>query len=137
MNGFRNWLQRVGMNFSNGLRRFMAGRHGSDKLNLTILTVGLVICLVGVLIPVAWVRMVCSLVSDALMIWALFRMLSRNIYKRYEENRRYLMLLDQIRDRDHKYFSCPKCHQPVRVPRGKGKISITCPRCKEKFVRKT
>ena len=137
MSGFKNWLHQVGMNFTNAMRRFMAGRHGSDKLNLTILTAGLVICLVGALIPVAVVRLICSLVSYALMFWALFRMLSRNSYKRYEENRRYLMLLDQIKDRDHKYFSCPKCHQPVRVPRGKGKISITCPRCKEKFVRKT
>lgn len=137
MNGFRNWLHQVGVNFSNGLSRFMSGRHGSDRLNLTILTTGLIICLVGALIPVAMVRLICSLVSYGLMFWAMFRMLSRNTYKRYEENRRYLMLLDRIKDRDHKYFSCPKCHQPVRVPKGKGKISITCPRCKEKFVRKT
>ena len=49
----------------------------------------------------------------------------------------FLMLLDRIKDRQHKYFDCPKCRQPVRVPRGKGKIAITCPKCKEKFIRKT
>ena len=48
-----------------------------------------------------------------------------------------LMLLDRIKDREHRYFDCPKCRQPVRVPRGKGKIMITCPKCKERFQRKT
>ena len=75
--------------------------------------------------------------SYGLMIWAIFRCLSRNTYKRYQENRRYLQLLDRVKDRQHRYYDCPKCRQRVRVPRGKGKISITCPRCKEKFVRKT
>ena len=46
-------------------------------------------------------------------------------------------LFDRLKDRQHRYFDCPKCHQMVRVPRGKGKISITCPRCREKFVKKT
>jgi len=55
----------------------------------------------------------------------------------YRENRRFLMLLDRIRDRSHRYYSCPRCRQPVRVPRGKGKISITCPKCSEKFIKKT
>ena len=49
----------------------------------------------------------------------------------------FLMLLDRIKDREHRYFDCPKCRQPVRVPRGKGKIMITCPKCKERFQRKT
>jgi len=45
--------------------------------------------------------------------------------------------VDRIKDREHRYFDCPKCRQMVRVPRGKGKISITCPKCREKFVRKS
>ena len=75
--------------------------------------------------------------SYALMIWAIFRALSRNTYKRYQENRTFLLFFDRLKDRNNRYFDCPKCRQTVRVPRGKGKISITCPRCKEKFVRKT
>jgi len=47
------------------------------------------------------------------------------------------MLLERLKDRQHRYFSCPRCRQPVRVPRGKGKISITCPKCREKFIKKT
>jgi predicted phosphohydrolase len=46
-------------------------------------------------------------------------------------------LLEQLKDRDHRYFDCPRCRQRVRVPRGKGKISISCPKCHEKFVKKT
>ena len=118
-------------------RRFMAGRYGTDKLNMTILVTGMVLSLVNLFIGNLTVSLVLTLVAYGLMFWAMFRCFSRNTYKRYRENRKYLMLLDRIKDREHRYFECPKCRQPVRVPRGKGKISITCPKCKEKFVKKT
>ena len=54
-----------------------------------------------------------------------------------EEMERVLPLLERLKDREHKYFACPKCKQSVRVPKGKGKIAITCPKCREKFVKKT
>ena len=119
------------------LVRFMTGRYGTDKLNMWILGAGVVLCLISVFIRfplVNWILTVCSYI---LMIWALFRTFSRNTYKRYQENRRFLMCLDRIKDRQHRYFDCPKCRQPVRVPRGKGKIMITCPKCREKFQKKT
>jgi ribosomal protein L37AE/L43A len=47
------------------------------------------------------------------------------------------MLVDRIKDRRNRYFECPRCRQIVRVPRGKGKIAITCPKCKERFIKKT
>ena len=118
-------------------RRFMMGRYGTDKLNTYILGAGVIVCLVTMLIPWAIVDLVLSLLSYVLLFWALFRTFSRNTYKRYQENRRFLLFLDRIKDREHKYFNCPKCRQPVRVPKGKGKISITCPKCSEKFIRKT
>ena len=71
------------------------------------------------------------------MILSLFRCFSRNTYKRYNENRKFLLMIDRIKDRDHRYYTCPKCRQTVRVPKGKGKISITCPKCREKFIKKT
>lgn len=120
-----------------GLQKFMMGRYGTDKLNTVILTAGVVVCFVAMLIPVMEVKLVCTILSYALMILALFRTFSRNTYKRYRENRRFLMILDRFKDRDHRHFDCPKCRQPVRVPRGKGKIAITCPKCREKFIRKT
>ena len=119
------------------LRRFMEGRNGNDKLNIAILIAGVITGLLSAILGGFIVKTVLWAVSYGLMIWAIFRCLSRNVYKRYQENRRYLQLLDRVRDREHRYFDCPKCRQRVRVPRGKGKISITCPRCKEKFVRKT
>ena len=119
------------------LQRFMMGRYGTDKLNMWILGGGLVLCLVSVFIPLPPVNLLLTAGSYGLMIWAIFRTFSRNTYKRYRENRRFLMILDRIKDREHRYFDCPKCRQPVRVPRGKGKIMITCPKCKEKFQRKS
>lgn len=122
---------------SQWLQRFMTGRYGTDKLNMFILGGGLIVCLLALFIPVLAVNLALTLLSYGLMFWAIFRTFSRNTYRRYQENRKFLMLLDRIKDRKHKHFSCPKCHQPVRVPRGKGKIAITCPKCREKFIRKT
>ena len=119
------------------LTRFMSGRYGTDKLNMWILGAGLILCLISVFVRFLPVNTVLTLSSYGLMIWAIFRTLSRNTYKRHRENRRFLMMLDRIKDRQHRYFDCPKCHQPVRVPRGKGKIMITCPKCKEKFPGKS
>ena len=120
------------------LQRFMTGRYGNDKLNMTILGVGVALCILSLFFSwVPLVSLIMTTLSYGLMIWAIFRSLSRNTYKRYRENRRYLMLLERIKDRQNRYYDCPKCRQPVRVPRGKGKIAITCPKCKERFIRKT
>ncbi|MBP3674180.1 MAG: hypothetical protein J6J18_10180 [Oscillospiraceae bacterium] len=122
---------------SAGMQRFMAGRYGTDKLNTAILLVALVICIISGFVQVVGVNLLLTATSYALMIWAICRSFSRNTYKRYQENRKFMQLFDRIKDRDHRYFDCPRCRQSVRVPRGKGKIAITCPRCKEKFIRKT
>ncbi len=132
-----NWFRRFSANMAAGIRRFMQGRYGSDKLNTTILVAGLIACFLAMLMPVAGLHLLLTLVSYVLMGWAIFRMLSRNTYKRYAENCKYLRFMERFKDREHKYFQCPRCQQPVRVPRGKGKISITCPKCREKFIRKT
>lgn len=124
-------------NLSAGMQRFMAGRYGTDKLNTAILLVALVICIISGFVQVVGVNLLLTATSYALMIWAICRSFSRNTYKRYQENRKFMQLFDRIKDRDHRYFDCPRCRQSVRVPRGKGKIAITCPRCKEKFIRKT
>ena len=123
--------------FSAALRRFMEGRYGRDKLNMTLLWVGVGACILSMLMPIWQIKLGLWLLSYVLMIWAVFRALSRNIYKRYQENRRYLRFLERIKDREHRHYDCPRCRQPVRVPRGKGKIAITCPKCKEKFIKKT
>ena len=120
-----------------GFRRFMQGRYGSDKLNTLILSIGLAASLLQLFIPTYGLKLAFMLMSYVFLAVAIFRMLSRNTYKRYEENRKYLRLLDRWKDKEHRYYDCPKCKQTVRVPRGKGKISITCPKCREKFIKKT
>ena len=137
MNGIRNWLRQAGIKLAAGLRSFMAGRYGTDRLNMVILCAGLVASLLSMIISVAPFNLILWALSYGLMIWAIVRSLSRNTYKRYQENRKFLQFYDRLRDRQNRYFDCPKCRQTVRVPRGKGKISITCPRCREKFIRKT
>jgi uncharacterized paraquat-inducible protein A len=119
------------------LRRFMEGRYGTDKLNSAILGAALVMVILAVFIRNPLLNLILHGISYALMFWSIFRTLSRNTYKRYQENRTFLKMVDRFRDRDHRYFECPKCRQTVRVPRGKGKIAITCPRCREKFVKKS
>lgn len=137
MNGISSWLRQFSSKLSALLRGFMAGRYGTDRLNMVILCAGLVASLLSVWTKSRGLNLIFFLLSYGLMIWAIFRSLSRNTYKRYLENRKFLQLINRVKDRQNRYFDCPKCRQVVRVPRGKGKISITCPRCKEKFVRKT
>lgn len=116
--------------------RFMQGRYGTDKLNTVILWTGLIFCLVSMFLQ-GWANLLMTVLSYICLFTTLFRCLSRNTYKRYQENRKFLFLMEKIKDREHRYFACPKCRQSVRVPKGKGKISITCPKCREKFVKKT
>ncbi len=137
MNGISSWLRQFSTKLSALLRGFMAGRYGTDRLNMVILCAGLVASLLSVWTQSQGLNLVFFVLSYGLMIWAIFRSLSRNTYKRYLENRKFLQLITRVKDRQNRYFDCPKCRQVVRVPRGKGKISITCPRCKEKFIRKT
>jgi hypothetical protein len=137
MNGIGGWFRQLGAKFSAGFRQFMAGRYGTDKLNTYILGAGVIVCLLTMFLPWAIVDLALSLLSYVLLFWALFRTFSRNTYKRYQENRKYLRFMEQLKDKEHRYFDCPRCHQSVRVPKGKGKIAITCPKCKEKFVKKT
>ena len=130
---FRQFMARL----SASVQRFMAGRYGTDRLNMTILGIGLAACLISPFFKNVGINLLLTALSYGLMIWAVCRSLSRNTYKRYQENRKFLQFFDRLKDRQHRYYDCPKCRQVVRVPRGKGKISITCPRCREKFIKKT
>ena len=137
MNGFSSWLRQIGARFAISARRFMEGRYGNDKLNNALLGSALVLVILALFVRNPLLNLILHGISYALMFWSIFRTFSRNTYKRYQENRKFLLFLDRVKDRQHRHFSCPKCRQPVRVPRGKGKISITCPKCGEKFIRKS
>lgn len=126
------------------LRRLMYGRYGNDSLNqFLMLTAGVLF------IPWIFTRwIVISWLILALMALVYFRMFSRNTYKRASENQWFLAWFTpfqrkmagrkmQMQDKEHRYFRCPSCAKTLRVPRGQGKIEITCPHCKRKFVKKT
>lgn len=89
------------------------------------------------------------ILSFALAILSIFRIFSKNVSKRYEENQKFLQMTAPVRSffsaktaglldlRTHRHFRCPQCKQKIRVPRGKGNIQITCPKCRHEFVKKS
>lgn len=128
------------------VRRFLYGRYGTDQLNLALLITAIVISLLNSILAAAlsasFVYMniiypLLYLVIIGLLTFSLVRMFSRSIYRRQQENKKFLRFWNRIRDRKNRYFSCPNCKQMVRVPRNRGKINIRCPKCGEKFIRKT
>ena len=118
-------------------RNFMLGRYGSDKLNVVLLTSGIVLMLLGSLLQKFTWAGVFSILGYVALIWCIFRMYSRNIDARRRENSAFLNFFNHLKDREHRYYRCPKCHQTVRVPRGRGKINIRCPKCGGEFIKTT
>lgn len=124
---------------------FMAGRYGADQLSRFMLGVT-VACLVLNLFTRWRILYVLSLVILGVCY---FRMFSKNYAKRSEENRRYLTATQNIRgwfskrklrieqSKDFHIYKCPSCGQKIRIPRGKGKICITCPKCRHEFEKKS
>lgn len=122
-------------------KNFMYGRYGSDQLNFALIILVVVLSLLNNLLFVIlgshFLYTLLSLAYTAVVVFAFYRIFSRNIVMRQAENQKWLNFLARIKDRNHRYFRCPHCKQRVRVPRHKGKINIRCPRCGEKFIRKT
>ncbi len=126
-------------------RQFMIGRYGADELGLFLVIVSIVLSLLSRLF--FW-GFVLSFISWMILIWCLIRMYSRNIAKRYEEKEKYLKLKNKFlawvrikRDawnnrKTHKYFRCTNCKASIRVPRGVGKIKVSCPRCRKEMIKK-
>ncbi len=123
------------------LRRFMYGRYGTDPLNLALIIMVAGLSLLNNLLFVALgskaLYSLLSLIYGAMVVYAVYRMLSRDLPARRMENQKWMNFCNRLRDRNHRYFHCPQCKQRVRVPRHKGKINIRCPKCGERFIRKT
>ena len=127
--------------------RFMSGRNGNDQLNLFILIADIVLLLLAGIFAESLGKVLYPLVI-LLLGYAYFRMLSRNLYKRSEENGKYLRLRYKlmaelrihwerwVQRKDYKFFTCPSCHTTLRVPRGHGKIKIVCRKCGSSFTGK-
>ena len=99
MNGIGGWFRQFSAKLITALRGFMAGRYGTDRLNMVILCAGLVASLLSVIISIQPFNLIFWALSYGLMIWAIFRSLSRNTYKRYQENRKFLQVYDRLKDR--------------------------------------
>lgn len=127
------------------LQNFMRGRYGVDQFGNFLLGLYLAVAVLSVL----FMHNTLFLLSLLILVYCWFRILSHNIYKRSSENTRYLQKTYKLRawisnrkkrlkDRKvYRYFTCPSCKQTLRVPRGKGAITITCPKCKTKFDKRT
>ncbi|MCC8123579.1 MAG: hypothetical protein LIO58_08555 [Oscillospiraceae bacterium] len=120
----------------NWLRRMMYGRYGSDQLSVFLIVIYIILGLVGMITRLSFL----SWIGLVFLMIACFRVFSRNVPRRRAENMRFMNLAAPLirwlkmrrtiaRDKEHRYFRCPNCGQCLRVPRGKGKVTITCRAC--------
>lgn len=134
----------------NWLRKFMQGRYGVDALSMNIIILGFLLSIFSSF------NESFSILSTIVFIYAYYRIFSRDINKRYMENQKFLKCVEPIttkfkkikmkfrknkmkakRSKDYKYFKCKNCGKEIKVPKGKGKIKVTCPKCGEKTIKKT
>ena len=120
------------------IQRFMVGRNGRDELEMAVFYPSVIVYLLGGLITFSPLK----ILGLAGLLYSLYRVISRDVYKRREENRRFLQEIEFCKLRTsmrktHKIYRCKGCNRKIRVPRGKGKIEITCPLCGRKMIRRT
>lgn len=131
------------MNFRGKINDFFRERYGYDELSKFMLVLYIILIILYLLTGFYWLNIVAFI--DAIIL--LFRILSKNIEKRRAENRKFMDITAPIRTwfenirnsskSSSKVFICPNCHQKVRVPKGRGKIEITCPKCNHKFIKRS
>ena len=124
-------------------QKFMQGRYGVDAFSKFLLGATLVLWVINI---VADSRMI-NTWALLLLIYSYYRMFSKDINKRYQENQKFLVLKSKLLARfkseksqmherkTHHIYKCPTCKQKIRIPRGKGRICITCPKCKTEFTK--
>ena len=120
------------------LQLFMRGRNGVDELNRILTSVMLIVYVISLFTK----STVLYYISFIGLIYITYRMLSKNLYVRREENRKFVTWMETTRIRfeqrkDYKIFKCKGCGRNIRIPRGKGKIEVTCPMCGRKTIHRT
>lgn len=125
------------------LQQFMAGRYGVDQLSKVLMYISLALLIISMFSGLE----LFYLLAIVLLIYSYFRTFSRNISKRYEENQKFLnwkyrLVVKKDQKKKHleqrkiyHFYKCPSCRQKVRIPKGKGKICITCPKCRTEFIK--
>jgi len=138
--------------FKCAVARFMYGRNGMDQLNMALFVLYLVLWVVQMIMTSVLKSEIFAAIMEILVtvlcVTVLFRMFSKNLPKRRAENQKWMSWWWKIKndragakarhaDKDHKYFTCKTCGTICRVPVGKGKIIITCPKCRSQIQAKT
>lgn len=130
------------------LAKLMYGRYGVDQLGRAMLIFALVLCVLSLFVP-RRLSGIIYYISLILIILMYIRMFSKNIQKRYQENNKYLSLKASFlrkfqrekeifsQRRFYHFYRCPHCRQRIRIPRGKGRIEIRCPKCSQTFIKKS
>ncbi len=133
----------------NRLMKFMQGRYGADQFGNFLILAAVAVLFLGMLCDSPTIRSLFAVMAALTVFYAYFRILSRNCQKRYSENMRYLKCVNSIKlfftrkishmkqRRTHHIYKCPQCGQSIRVPKGKGRIAITCPKCQNEFIKKS
>jgi hypothetical protein len=137
----KNFFQKINAR----MQQWMAGRYGMDELSVAISVVALVALVLSCFPKLRLLY----LPTIILWVWSLFRCYSKNLEKRRKERAAYLRAVGRVRSwfsvkkkawserKTHRYYRCKQCHAVLRVPKGKGKIKITCPHCHSVTVKKT
>jgi DNA-directed RNA polymerase subunit RPC12/RpoP len=138
-------LKQFGYQMQSRMAQFLYGRNGFDNLARACNAVAILLLVINIFAQNA----VLYFLWMVFFTYSVFRVYSRNIPKRYAENQKFLAMMDvpqkrirllklQWRDRSvSRYYICKSCHQQIRVPKGKGRIEIRCPKCGERFIKKT
>lgn len=134
----------------NWLRRMMMGRYGNDQLGNFLFVIYLLFFVLQLIFRGSLVGLVSLVIGYFVILLYFFRFFSRNIFKRQLENQKFMQVWNSVknffrfwkmrwqeRSGTKALYRCPKCHQVIRVPKGKGKIAITCPKCRFEFIKKT
>jgi uncharacterized paraquat-inducible protein A len=150
------WFKNLGERFQN----FMQGRNGTDDLNRALLIVALVLIVLGFFISGTVVYTVSYLLCIVLIVVIYLRMFSKNLTQRRRENERYHAFRAKVGKpfeslhrsgkknkaratnaapylKENKVYTCKECGQMLRVPKGKGKVKVTCPKCGASFIKHT
>lgn len=131
------------------IAQFMQGRYGVDHYSQFMVMVAMILMLAQIFVRSQIADLFLNVIAVVLLFYTYFRIFSRNHYKRYAENERFLQFRNHVKTfwnrkvsrfqqrKTHRIFKCPNCRQKIRVPKGKGKIAITCPKCGTEFIKRS
>ncbi len=138
------------------IQRFMAGRYGNDQFNQFLYVVTIILLVLALIFS----RPIFYVIGVVCLVYSYIRAFSKDINKRYAQNTRFLEIWDSVVDRfrgrkssssrdksrsssgsggstAYHIYTCPQCRQKIRIPKGKGRVNITCPKCRHQFIKRT